>query len=49
VDGDESSSSSTEGRSQGLGTLEYGKVLGAVIATVGVSAAVGALIIKKWG
>ena len=49
VDGDESSSSSTEGRSQGLGTLEYGKVLGAVIATVGVSAAVGALIMKKWG
>jgi len=53
VDGDESSSSksssSTEGRSQGLESMEYAKVLGTVVATIGVSAFAGALIMKKWG
>lgn len=52
VDGDgpsSKSSSSTEGRSEGLGTMEYAKVLGTVIATVGVSAVAGAFIMKKWG
>ncbi len=53
VDGDESSSSksssSTEGRSKGLESMEYAKVLGTVVATIGVSAFAGALIMKKWG
>lgn len=53
VDGDESSSSksssSTEGRSQGLESMEYAKVLGTVVATIGVSAIAGAFIMKTWG
>ncbi len=57
VNGDESSSSksssqsssSTEGRSKGLESMEYAKVLGTVIATIGVSAIAGAMIMKKWG
>jgi hypothetical protein len=51
VNGDESSksSSSTEGRSKGLETMEYAKTLGTVVAVVGVSAAAGAMIMKKWG
>jgi len=52
VDGDapsSKSSSSTEGRSKGLESMEYAKVLGTVIATVGVSAVAGAFIMKKWG
>ena len=50
VDDDKSSSSSqTEGRSKGLETMEYAKTLGTVVAVVGVSAAAGAMIMKKWG
>jgi hypothetical protein len=44
-----SSSSQTKGRSQGLESMQYAKVLGTVVATVGVSAMAGAFIMKKWG
>ena len=44
-----SSSSQTKGRSQGLESMQYAKVLGTVVATVGVSAMAGAFIMKRFG